>query len=112
LAAAFLSKHYSGGEILADDSVASAFIFATNLDLNQFVTVGAQKFWTHALASPAKHVAWAVTYPGDAISADMAAHPDRFSQFTLVTSQGQIKVYERLSAALTSARGEVRRGPG
>ena len=32
-AAAYLSRHYRGGEILADDSAASSLIFASNLDL-------------------------------------------------------------------------------
>lgn len=94
-AAAYLADHYRGGEILADDSAASSLIFASNLDLRQFITVGFHPYWEHAISSPAKNVVWAVSYPGDAVTADLTAHPDRFSDFHLQFRQGRIKVYER-----------------
>ena len=95
-AAAYLARHYRGGEILADDSAASSLIFASNLDLRQFVSPGSQPFWEWALASPARNVGWVVAYPGDAVTADMTAHPDRFRDFRIKFSQGKIKVLERL----------------
>jgi hypothetical protein len=95
IAAAYLSRHYGGGEVLADDSAASSLMFASNLDLKQFVTVGSHPNWEQAIASPAGHVAWVVSYPGDAITADMKAHPDRFRQFHLRVTQGTIRVFER-----------------
>jgi hypothetical protein len=97
-AAAYLSEHYRGGEILADDSAASSLMFASNLDLRQFVTIGFHPFWEHAIVSPAKNVAWAVSYPGDAVTADMTAHPDRFSDFRLQFTEGRIKLFERAPA--------------
>jgi hypothetical protein len=81
--------------VLADDSAASSLMFASNLDLKQFVTVGSHPNWEQAIASPAGHVAWVVSYPGDAITADMKAHPDRFRQFHLRVTQGTIRVFER-----------------
>jgi hypothetical protein len=69
--------HHRGGEVLADDSAASAFMFEPNLDLSDFVTVGFHPFWDHALVSPASNVAWVVAFRGDAVSTDMGAHPDR-----------------------------------
>jgi hypothetical protein len=95
IAAAYLSQHYGGGEVLADDSAASSLMFASNLDLKQFVTVGSHPIWEQAIASPADHVAWVVSYPGDAVTADIKAHPDRFSQFHLRVTQGTIRVFER-----------------
>lgn len=102
VAAAYLAGHYRGGEILADDSSASALMFASGLDLKEFVTVGFHPFWANALAAPADHVAWVVSYPGDAVTADLAAHPDRFSDFHLVVTQGRIKVYQRITATAPS----------
>jgi len=97
LAAAYLHHNYRGGEVLADDSSASAFMFAADLDLRQFVTVGFHPYWERALASPSTNVAWTVAFPGDAVSRDMSAHPDRFARFHLVMTDGPIKVYERTS---------------
>jgi hypothetical protein len=103
VAAAYLAGHYHGGEILADDSAASALMFASGLDLKEFVTVGFHPFWAHALAAPADHVAWVVSYPGDAVSADLAAHPDRFHRFRLAVSQGRIRVYQRIPVPISTA---------
>ena len=95
-AAAYLSRHYRGGEILADDSAASALILASDLDLRQFVTIGFQPFWELAIASPARNVAWVVSYPGDAVTSDMTAHPDRFGDFRIKFTEGKIKIFGRL----------------
>jgi hypothetical protein len=95
LAAAYLHRNYRGGEVLADDSLASPFMFASGLDLKQFVTVGFEPWWEDALHSPASVVAWVVAIDGDALSADMAAYPDRFRDFHLVISDGRIRIYKR-----------------
>jgi hypothetical protein len=95
VAAAYLAHHYRGGAILADDSAASSLMFATGLDLKQFVTVGFHPYFAQALADPAHHVAWVVAYPGDAVTADLTAHPNRFRDFHLVIAQGRAKVYAR-----------------
>jgi hypothetical protein len=95
-AAAYLSHHYRGGEILADDSAASSLIFASNLDLRQFVTVGSRPFWEWAIRSPARNVAWVVSYPGDAVTSDMTVHPDRFRDFRIKFTEGQIKIFGRM----------------
>jgi hypothetical protein len=97
LAAQYLHDHYKGGEVLADDSAASPFMFAANLNLNQFVSPGAHPFWDHALSSPSRNVAWAVAFPQDAVSQDLAAHPDRFKNFTLVRETGNIRLFERFA---------------
>ena len=95
VAAQFLHDHYRGGEILADDSAASPFMFASDLDLNQFVSPGAHPYWENALRKPAGNVAWAVAFPGDAVSLDIAAHPDRFRDFILVKVTGDIHLFAR-----------------
>jgi len=96
VAAQYLHRHYVNGEILADDSAASPFMFAANLDLNQFVSPGALRFWNDALTSPSRHVAWAVAFTGDAVSRDLSAHPDRFRDFRLVDAVGGVRLYERI----------------
>ena len=53
VAAAYLRARYHGGEILADDSVASPFMFATGLDLREFITPGFHPYYQDALRSPA-----------------------------------------------------------
>jgi hypothetical protein len=98
-AAAYLGHHYRGGAILADDSAASSLMFASGLDLKQFVTVGFHPYFAEAIADPAHHVAWVVSFPGDAVSADLAAHPDRFRDFRLVLVQGRIRVLARVFPA-------------
>jgi hypothetical protein len=95
-AAAYLSQHYRGGEVLADDSAASSLIFASGLDLTQFVTDGSHPYWRWAITSPARNVAWVVSYPGDAVTSDMTTHPDRFRDFRIRFTQGQIKIFGRL----------------
>jgi hypothetical protein len=98
-AASYLHAHYHGGEILADDSAASAFIFAANLDLKEFVTVGFHPFWEHAIVAPANNVAWVVATPGDAIATDISAHGDRFAQFRQVLKDGKITLYQRVPSS-------------
>ncbi len=95
VAANYLARHYRGGEVLADDSAASSLMFSSGLDLKEFVTIGFHPYFAHALADPAANVAWVVAYPGDAVTADLTAHPDRFADFRLKVTQGRIKVYER-----------------
>jgi hypothetical protein len=95
--AEYLAAHYTGGRILADDSVASALMFQSGLDLTQFVTIGFHPYWGEALGDPAKHVAWALAFPNDAVSGDMRSHPDRFRDFRLVFEKDRIKLYERIS---------------
>lgn len=91
----YLQHHYGGGEVLADDSAASPLMFATDLDLKNFVTVGFHPFWEHALRNPAGNVRWVLAFPGDRVSADMHAHPGRFRSFHLVVSQGAVHLYQR-----------------
>jgi hypothetical protein len=95
LAAAYLHRHYSGGEVLADDSASSAFIFAADLNLKTFVTPGFHPFWERAITTPWRNVRWAVAAPGDAISNDLQRHPDRFARFRLVLTDGTIRLYRR-----------------
>jgi hypothetical protein len=99
VAAHYLYGHYRGGEVLADDSAGSPFMFASDLDLRQFVSPGAHPFWDEALVSPARHVAWAVAFPGDAVSQDMSAHPDRFRAFKLVKVDGNARLFMRRTVA-------------
>ena len=99
LAAQYLHTHYRGGEVLADDSAASSFMFAANLDLKQFVSPGAHPFWDEALVAPARHVAWVVALPGDAVTQDMAAHPDRFKSFKRVEVDGNIHLFRHVGVA-------------
>jgi len=106
-AAAYLGHHYRGGAILADDSAASSLMFASGLDLKQFVTVGFHPYFADAIADPAHHVAWVVAYPGDAVSADLAAHPDRFRDFRPVVVQGRIRVLARLFPAASTEAAPV-----
>ncbi|MBO0731345.1 MAG: glycosyltransferase family 39 protein [Acidimicrobiaceae bacterium] len=94
----YLHHNYRSGEILADDSAAEPLMFGSDLDLKQFVTVGFHPYWEHALAAPARHVAWVLVFPHDAVWKDMHAHPDRFADFKLVMSQGQTHLYKRSNA--------------
>ncbi len=99
VAAAYLAHHYRGGEVLADDSAASSLMFASGLNLREFVTVGFHPYFAQAIDHPARHVSWVVAYPGDAVTADLAAHPDRFGDFRLRVTQGRIKLYQRVGPA-------------
>jgi hypothetical protein len=101
VAAVYLGHHYRGGQILADDSAASSLMFASGLDLKSFTSVGFHPYFAEALAHPARDVAWAVSYPGDAVTVDMTRHPDRFTDFRLVLTQGRIRVYERVRPRAT-----------
>jgi len=96
--AGYLQHHYRGGEVLADDSAASPLMFATDLDLKNFVTVGFHPFWERALRNPAGNVRWVLAFPGDRVSADMHAHPGRFRSFHLVVSQGAVHLYQEVRA--------------
>ena len=96
-AAAYLHDHYQGGEVLADDSATSAFMFAADLDLKEFVSPGFHPYWERALTDPSAHVRWAVASAGDAVTADLTAHPDRFGAFRMVFDDGTVKVYQRAS---------------
>ena len=60
----YIHRHYHGGEILADDSAAMSVMFASDLDLRDFVTDGFHPFFEHALASPTTNVALGAGLPG------------------------------------------------
>jgi hypothetical protein len=91
--AQYLHDHYRGGEILADDGAASPAMFASGLDLRQFVSPGFHPYWDRALISPEANVSWVLAYPGDAVSKDMDDHPGRFAQFALAVQQGPAHLY-------------------
>jgi len=95
VAAIYLRDHYRGGDVLADDSTASSLIFTSGLNLRDVITVGYHPYFAEAIADPVRHVAWVVSFPRDAVTTDMAAHPDRFRDFRLVVTQQGIKLYER-----------------
>jgi hypothetical protein len=94
--AAYLRHNYSGGRVLVDDAASSAFIFSAGLDLKDFVTIGFHPFWEEAIISPYPNVEWVAVSHGDAVSADMSAHPDRFVRFHQVSKDGKVTLYERL----------------
>jgi cellulose synthase/poly-beta-1,6-N-acetylglucosamine synthase-like glycosyltransferase len=96
-AANYIHREYRGGEIMADDLAASPMMFESHLDLNQYVSPGFHPYWERALAAPALHVEWVIAYPGDAVAADIAAHPRRFAEFRLVLT-GRARVYKREAA--------------
>jgi len=96
VAAIYLRDHYRGGDVLADDSAASSLIFTSGIDLRNIITVGYHPYFAETIADPVHHVAWVVSFPRDAVTADIAAHPDRFRDFHLVVVQpGGIRLYER-----------------
>jgi hypothetical protein len=103
---AYLGRNYRGGEVLADDTVASPFMFESGLDLKQFVTIGFEPWYDEALHAPASNVAWVVTVGHDSILADMTAHPQRFKLFHLVSSSGLVRLYERQGSGGRHAGGE------
>jgi Dolichyl-phosphate-mannose-protein mannosyltransferase len=113
-AAAFLHAHYRGGEVLADDAASATFIFASDLDLDQFVTVGFHPYWERAMTEPAKHVRWLATVPGDAVDINMKRHPERFKEFRLVKRDGRMRIYQRSSVSLAhpSTKSAIARAPG
>jgi len=96
IAAAYLHHHYRGGRVLADDSEASNPIWAADLNLREFVTPGFHPFWDRAIVAPAGHVRWIIAIPGDAISTDMARHPDRFASFRPVLTDRDVHLYRRV----------------
>jgi hypothetical protein len=109
LAAKYLHHHYTGGDILADDSRVAAFVFAADLDLDQFITPGFHPYWERALVDPAARAQWLVTAPGDAIATDMQRHPDRFVEYRTVSSDRDLKVLERVPRSGSSAGTDTRR---
>ena len=92
-AAQYLSAHYAGGRVLADDSLVSPLIFRSGLDLKQFVTVGFHPYYEDALAHPSTSVSWVVVFTGDAIDAQMHSHPQRYSAFVPVFRSAPVTVY-------------------
>ena len=94
-AALYLGSHYSGGRVLADDTTSSPLLYASGLNLREFVTVGFKPYYANAIAEPAANVAWAVTVPGDEVFHDMQDHPERFAAFHLVLIDGDIHLYHR-----------------
>jgi cellulose synthase/poly-beta-1,6-N-acetylglucosamine synthase-like glycosyltransferase len=98
LIADYLQTHYRGGEVLADDLSAAPLMFESDLDLDQFVSPGFHPYWERALAAPARRAEWVVAYSGDSVSADIAAHPDRFLEFRDVLTDGRARLYKREAA--------------
>jgi hypothetical protein len=103
IAAAYLHAHYRGGEVLADEALATPFIFASNLNLKSFVAAGDHPYWENALRSPATSVAWAVTKLNDAVARDMAAYPKRFADFRPVVRDRGLTLYQRVGPPANGA---------
>lgn len=95
VAARYLSMHYTGGGILADDTSSSPVMFASGLDLREFVTVGFKPYYARAIADPGHNVAWLVVVSGDAVDRAMKQDPGRFNTFTQVASNGELRLYQR-----------------
>jgi hypothetical protein len=98
----YLHHHYRGGEILADDSAAEPLMFASDLDLKEFLTVGFHPHWERAMAAPVRNVAWVLTFPHDAVWRNMHAHAGRFADFKVVVIEGQIHLYKRMRPGVGS----------
>jgi hypothetical protein len=96
IAADYLKQHYQGGNVLADDSRASPFIFASELDLKRFVTVAFEPWYHDAMRDPAGKVSWLVASDGDAIDQNMKANPERFRSFRLVATDLPLRLYQRV----------------
>jgi len=87
-------------------------LFATGLDLR---TLSPRVFTrtTKMLCFPLlSKVDWAVAYPGDQVSTDMTAHPDRFHQFPAGVHGRVIRIFRRLPSGTTQLAGkEKKTGP-
>jgi hypothetical protein len=94
-AAMYLGAHYGGGRVLADDTTSSPLIYASGLNLREFVTVGFKPYYANAIEDPSANVRWVVAVPGDDVFHDMEAHPERFAAFHLVLTDGDIHLYQR-----------------
>ena len=99
VAASLLARDYRGGGILADDASASGVMFASGLNLSDFITVGFHPYYENALQHPGHDVRWVLVYDGDSIAQEMAQHPDRFAGFQLVIVDGRIHLYALADAA-------------
>jgi hypothetical protein len=97
LAAEYLSRHYGSGRVLVDDAFASPFMFATGLDLREFVTAGEHPYYERALEDPASKVEWLGVYYGDEIDTEMRRHDDRYKAFEEVFEYGRVRLFRRVS---------------
>ncbi len=95
LAAQYLSRHYDSGRVLVDDAFASPFMFASGLDLREFVTAGAHPYYEQALEDPTRKVEWLGVYYGDEIDTEMRQHPDRYTAFEQVYQFGRVRLFQR-----------------
>jgi hypothetical protein len=91
----YLSQHYAGGGVLADDASATPLIFDSGLNLREFVTIGFHPYYENSLASPATNVKWVLAHDGDQIATDMHAYPDRFAAFHVVANDGYFTLFQR-----------------
>jgi hypothetical protein len=95
VAASYLHANYHGGEVLADDSRASPFIFSSGLTLKSFVTEAFQPWYRNAMSDPANHVQWVVASDGDEVDQNMQQNPARFRAFQLVATDQGLRLYRR-----------------
>ncbi|MBJ7600906.1 MAG: hypothetical protein DLM67_23390 [Candidatus Nephthysia bennettiae] len=94
--AAFLKAHYHGGRILADDYLASPMMFASGINLREFITVGYRPYYQNALRAPDSNVEWIVRIYTDDVDRTMREHPERFERFKPVfDGHGRFLIYVR-----------------
>jgi hypothetical protein len=93
--AGYLAHAYRGGGILADDASATPLMFDSGLNLSEFVTIGFHPYYDNALIAPAANVAWVIAHDGDAVAGDIRKHPDRFTRFKPVMTDGYFILYRR-----------------
>jgi hypothetical protein len=94
--AAFLRGHYHGGRILADDYLASPMMFASGINLREFITVGYRPYYQNALRAPDSNVEWVVRIFTDDVDRTMREHPERFVRFKPVfDGHGRFLIYVR-----------------
>ncbi len=106
----YLHQHYQGGRILADEASSAPLIFASGLDLDAFVTVGSHPYYENAVAAPAANVEWIVAYDGDAMSANISAHPQLFAGYAVVIHDGRARLLERVAASTSPDLSSTTRG--
>ncbi|MDQ6919993.1 MAG: hypothetical protein M3170_00085 [Candidatus Dormibacteraeota bacterium] len=101
--AAYLREHYHGGSILADDYLASPMMFASGIDLREFITVGYRPYYENALRVPDRNVQWIVRIFTDDVDKTMREHPERYVRYKQVfDGHGRFLIYAREDQALST----------
>ena len=91
----WIAENVQSGLILVAASSNDALMFRSGLPLKQFITEGAQKYWSVSLENPTLYADWVIMHKGDLVEKDLNSNTIFLQNFRLVYHDDFSFVYKK-----------------